>query len=239
MNALRNVWIALRTTPPALWWIAATVLAFLFTKIYVFDSMRELFPKALEVGKLFQNLGEATLAALIFFVFSYQLPYVMEQRRVGPAVIELLGKVAELVFQPLRRVFDATEGKPESDFRLGDVDEKFVERYFTRMDRATLIQWLQALKESDAKCRQIIVQIWRYSRFVDPEILGFLNELELSEYSESLPLFASALPSGHDPSLSPLARPYFLIFDAAIRLARATDVLRYRFGIAARPGVLS
>jgi hypothetical protein len=231
MNALRNVWIAMRTTPSALWWIASGVLAFLFAKIYIFDYIPEAFPKAIEVGRLAQNLGEATLAALIFFIFSYQLPSVVEQKRVGRTLIRLLESVVSLVTQPIERVYAVIERPDLGQLDFASVTETMILSYFERVDCATISDWLTSLTESDQKCREIINQLWRYSRFVDSEIFGLLSELELSEYSAVLPRFRELLPHGRHPTLAPLATPYFWNFNVAMRLAKAAKTLQKRYGI--------
>jgi hypothetical protein len=230
METAKNVWIAAATTPKALWAIAIGVLAFLFAKIYVFDLMPAAFPGAREVGRLFQNLGEATLAALIFFIFSYQLPFVVEQQRVGRVVIQLIGNVVELVIQPLQRVYVHVEGE-ERPLNLSSVTEALVATVFERVEAATVKDWLLSLTESDQKCRQNIDQLWRYSRFIDSDVFRLLSQLELSEYSEVLPMFSRVLPHGRLPTLVPLATPYFWNFEVAIELSRASKALQVRYAI--------
>jgi NADH:ubiquinone oxidoreductase subunit K len=76
-EGMHNVWIALRTTPRILWAIGIAGLVYLLTKIFIFDSIPEIYCRAVEVGHVAQDLVEATIAALIFFVFSIQLPIVL------------------------------------------------------------------------------------------------------------------------------------------------------------------
>lgn len=230
MGTARNIWIATATTPKPLWAIAIGVLAFLFAKIYVFDLMPAAFPGAREVGRLFQNLGEATLAALIFFVFSYQLPYVVEQQRVGRVVIQLINNVVDLVIQPLQRIYVHIEGE-ERPLSLPLVTETLVTTVFEKVEATTVKDWLRSLMESDQKCRQNIEQLWRYSRFINSEIFGWLSQLELSEYAEVLPTFSRVLPHGRHPTLAPMAIPYFWNFEVAMKLSRASQALQARYAI--------
>ena len=230
MGTAKNIWIATTTTPKTLWAIAIGVLAFLFAKIYVFDVMPAAFPGAREIGRLFQNLGEATLAALIFFVFSYQLPYVVEQQRVGRIIIQLINNVVDLVIQPLQRVYIHVEGE-ERPLNLPLVTETLVTAVFEKVEATSVKDWLRSLMESDQKCRQNIEQLWRYSRFIDSEIFGLLSQLELSEYSEVLPTFRRVLPHGRLPTLTPLATPYFWNFEVAMKLSSASLTLKSRYTI--------
>jgi hypothetical protein len=232
MKALRNVLIAFQTTPLPLWGIAFGVLLFLFAKIYLFDSMPEIFARAFEVGRLAQNLGEATLAALLFFVFSYQLPYVIEQQRVGPTVIQLLGNVIHLAVQPLQRIYmEPVEGRTDGELHPEDVSEQMVARYFNKVAAANVSRWLESFSESDERCRQDIAQIWRYSRFIDSEILGLISQLELSEFSRTLHLVGRIRSFSPGASLGFLAMPYFWNFKIAMRLSVLAGELQRRYAM--------
>lgn len=128
---MRNVWIASKTTPRVLWLIGGGCLGYLLAKIYVFDSLAEIFPRAYEVGHVFQDLVEA-IAALIFFVFSYQLPFVIEQQRIDPSIDDLITRVSGRVHGAFGRAYRGRPGHPvPADLNLNDVTLELVRRVFT------------------------------------------------------------------------------------------------------------
>jgi hypothetical protein len=231
---LRNIWIAVRTTPLPLGMIALGLLTYLIANIYWFDSMPEIFSRAYEVGRLFQNLSEATLAAFIFFIFSFQLPFVIQQRRVGPQVMHLLGNVIDLVVNPIRRIYE-TAGPIEkrgSDTRLyyADVTEELIAKYFERIASANVAHWLDSFTDSEEKCQANIVQLWRYSQFIDSEMLSILSQLEMSEYMKSLPLYRGVVrPDSHNNSLRFLVTPYYWQFKLAMDLLKLGRKLEARY----------
>jgi hypothetical protein len=245
MKSLKNVWIAFRTTPRELRWIAFGVLIYLLAKIYAFDLIPEIFSRAYEVGKLFQNLGEATLAALIFFVFSYQLPQVIELQRVGPAVYSLVDRVVGRVVIALDRVYRGRPHLPVPEtLNLNNVTVDFVRQVFdsvnpndgsTRlleMGTGNSVAWIRSLIQANNECRDYIAQVWRYGRFVDAEIGALLSEIEFSGYSGTLRGIEKAPGIMRNPSLSVLADPYFSVFSMAMRLAKCAEKLRTQYAVA-------
>jgi hypothetical protein len=194
-----SVWIALKTTPRILWVIGAAGLAYLLAKIYVFDSMPEIFSRALEIGHVAQDLVEATLAALIFFVVSIQLPLVLEQQRVGPAMYGRVDKVVGKVLEAFNHPYRERPGHPVSGaLALKDITLELVTQVFYDIDpnaHCTLMfdkatkkhaTWIRAFAIKDEKCQEIIGEVWRYGRFLDTEIAALLSEIQASSYSQLL-----------------------------------------------------
>jgi hypothetical protein len=227
---LRNIWVAMRTTPLALWLIALGLLAFLFAKIYCFDSLPEWFDHAYEVGRLAQDLSVATLAAFIFFVLSYQLPFVIEQQRVGPHVIDFLRGIVDLVKQPIREIYKMAEG---TDAELADegVTLDMIVKYFKGVSIPKVDFWLGRFTDPDDKSREYIAQLWRYSRFIDSEVLSVLSKLELSEYSNNLPMYRRAHGPNSGGGLDFLAPAYYWHFRLAVQLSKLADELQARYGM--------
>lgn len=229
---LRNIWVAVRTTPLALWLIALGPLAFLFAKIYCFDSVPEWFDHAYEVGRLAQDLSVATLAAFIFFIFSYQLPFVIEQQRVGPHVIDFLRKIADLVKQPIREIYRMDEGE---NAELADeaVTVDMVNDHFKKVSIPKVDFWLGKFTETDDKSREYIAAAWRYSRFVDSEVLSVLSKLELSGYSRNLHMYRKAHGPNSGGGLDFLAPDYLWQFKLAMQLSKLADELQARYKVPA------
>jgi hypothetical protein len=229
-KALRNIWVAMRTTPLALWLIAVGLLAFLFAKIYRFDSVPELFDHAYEVGRLSQDLSVATLAAFIFFIVSYQLPFVIEQQRVGPHVIDFLRKIADLVKQPIREIHTMVEGE---NAKLADEDVTLdvIVKYFKGISIPKVDFWLAKFTETEDKSREYIAAVWRYSRFIDSAVLSVLSKLELSGYPKNLPMYRKVHGPNSGGGLDFLAADYHWQFKLAVQLSKLADELQARYTV--------
>jgi hypothetical protein len=243
------VWIALRTTPRILWVIGIAGLVYLLAKIYMFDSMPEIFYRAVEVGRVAQDLVEATLAALIFFVFSIQLPLVLEQRRVGPAIYGRLDYLVGTVIGVFSRPYRERPGHPvPSELALKDITLKLVFEVFSDIDpnakclsaldkkAMTHATWIRTFAIADEGCQEVVSQLWRYGRYLDPEIAAMLSEMEASAYSQMIRMMSGITIGGGN--LSVLAGAYFSIFGTAMRLAECTERLRKRYGLTQASGDL-
>jgi hypothetical protein len=137
----------------------AWTLVLLFTKIYCFDAVPEWFDHAYEVGRLAQDLSVATLAAFIFFIVSYQLPFVIEQQRAGPHVIDFMRKIADLVKQPIREIYRMAQGE-NSELTDEAVTVDMVNDYFKKVSIPKVDFWLGIFTESDNKSREYITTVW-------------------------------------------------------------------------------
>jgi len=220
----------MRTTPLALWLIALGLLAFLFAKIFYFDSIPGWFEHAYEVGRLAQDLSVATLAAFIFFIFSYQLPFVIEQQRIGPHVIDFLHKIADLVKQPIREIYRMAEGE---NAELADeaVTVDMVNDYFKKVSIPKVDFWLDKFTETEVKSCEYIAEAWHYSRFIDSEVLSVLSKLELSGYSKNLPMYRKAHGPNSGGGLDFLATDYHWKYMLAVQLSNLADSLQARYKI--------
>lgn len=192
--------------------------------------MGELFDHAYEVGRLAQDLSVATLAALIFFVFSYQLPFVIEQRRVGPHVIDFMHKIADLVKQPIRQIYTWAEGE-NSQLPDERVTDDLIHEYFKRIAVAKVDEWLSRFTETHDKSLEYISAVWRYSRFIDPEVLSVISKLELSAYSKNLPMYRAAHGPKSGGDLTFLATDYHWHFMLAVQLSTLADELQARYKV--------
>jgi len=227
---LRNIWVAMRTTPLALWLIALGLFAFLFTKIYYFDAVPEWFDHAYEVGRLAQDLSVATLAAFIFFIVSYQLPFVIEQQRAGPHVIDFMRKIADLVKQPIREIYRMAQGE-NAELTDEAVTVDMVNDYFKKVSIPKVDFWLGKFTETDNKSREYITAVWRYSRFIDSVVLSVLSKLELSAYSRNLPMYRGVHGPNSGGGLDFLATDYHWQFKLAIQLSKLADELQVRYKV--------
>jgi hypothetical protein len=248
LRGMHNVWIALRTTPRILWVIGAVGLAYLLAKIYIFDSIPEIFSRAFEVGRVAQDLVEATLAALIFFVVSIQLPLVLEQQRVGPAMYGRVDRIVGRVLEAFNRPYRERPGHPvPSALAFKDITLELVTQVFgdidpnahctSMLDKTTMkhATWIRAFAITDEKCQEIIDEVWRYGRFLDTEIAALLSEMQASSYSQ---LLKSMSGTGiYGANLRFFAGEYFSILGTALRLARCAEKLRKRYGIPQVGGV--
>ena len=195
-----------------------------------FDSVPEWFDHAYEVGRLAQDLSVATLAAFIFFIVSYQLPFVIEQQRVGPHVIDFLRKIADLVKQPIREIYRMAQGE-NAELTDEGVTVDMVNYYFKKVSIPKVDFWLGKFTETDNKSREYIAAVWRYSRFIDSEVLSVLSKLELSAYSRNLPMYRGVHGPNSGGGLDFLATDYHWQFKLAIQLSKLADELQARYKV--------
>jgi hypothetical protein len=249
MKSLKNLWIAVRTTPPALLVLGIAAFVYLVAKIWVFDSMPEIFDHAYEFGRLVQNLLEATVAATVFFVLSFQLPSVIEQQRVGPAVYAFVDLVVARVILAFDRIYRNRPGHTvPAELPLVSITLKLVTEVFESvnpsdpcnalLDIGSLqaVQWIRSFTMTDQECRQYIDQIWRYGRFVDAEVAALISQIGASQYSRTLQALAATSVPLNSPNLGFLAPSYISVYGKAMRLAKCAEKMRKRYGLAKTTG---
>ena len=244
-KSIGNLRVAVKTTPPALTYIAGVLLAFLVAKILYFDGIPEAFPRAYEFGRLTQNLFEATIAAYIFFVLSYQLPLVIERQRVGPVIAYLTEYAAAYVTAFLSLSYRVRT--PESLGKalprdLGSIDT--VTRLFESLAPNELIgavideatgnnaTWLQEMVAREDRSRELIDQVWRYARFIDSDFAKLLSDVQLSEFHDLLHrVYIPRIAPLANANLGTMASTYCSYYKAALRLSEYCKKFRKTYKI--------
>jgi hypothetical protein len=185
---------AIRSCPPFVTWFGVGSLLLLLIQVLWFDTIPEIFPQASAIGTVVEALLGANVAAYIFFVISYQLPQVIERNRVGPTIADLVDRVANGVMGFLQMIQGSTGG---GLLNPSEVDSKQVEIIFAKvrpsdpapMARSALdptLSWIGAMALHDEQCVNNIVRVWRFSRFLDSELVALLNEIEFSRHSAGM-----------------------------------------------------
>jgi hypothetical protein len=183
---------AIATTPTALHVVAGASLLILLAKLLWLDYEPGAFPHAEELGKLVNDLLSATLAAYLFFLISFQVPQVIERRQAGAGIVSLGYRAAEQVMA----LYLETQQNQDTSFgnlTLDDVLQRF--RTLRPGDRSPVVAtpmsaerltWLHAMIACKEDLCAVIEKLWRYSKFIDSELAGLLNDLEASSFVRSM-----------------------------------------------------
>jgi hypothetical protein len=100
------------------------------------------------------------------------------------------------------------------------------------------LTWLRMLIADNTLCLQLIDELWRYSRFVDPELAAHLYALRfsgLTRFLATLRNFQSDTVSVvfSNPDLGVVAEPYLAYYQEAMKLQSYGERFRAAFGISA------
>jgi hypothetical protein len=217
----KNLWRAILAPPHAAPLVAIIAVAVLGVKIGYLNQIPEWFSRADEYGHVVQDLLVATMAAYIFFLLTVQLPYVREKRLVGPAVAILVQQIADTGMRFLYQAnFELHPGKgsvPMPERVTLEVTKDLFARispnsipsrvpvYDTRAIPPVKLTWLRMLIADNTRCLQLIDELWRYARFVDPELAAHLYECR--PQLESLRLSMDDDPILLDPDIGCVPNP--------------------------------
>jgi hypothetical protein len=197
-----------------------------------FDAIPAIFPRAPAIGTVVEGLLGANVAAYIFFVISYQLPQVIERDRVGPTIADLVDRVANGVLGFLQMIQGSTGG---GLLNPSEVDSSQVKILFAKVrpsDPAPMVRsaldpplsWIGAMALHDEQCVDNIVRVWRFSRFLDSELVALLNEIEFSRHSAGMKdvreYFLRPRVAITNGDLSGWADNYWECYESARRLAQ-------------------
>jgi hypothetical protein len=252
-NSLETLGATLRTTPPVVNWVFGLSLTVLLAKILWLNAMPEQFRYGYELGQLAENVLAAIVAAYIFFMISYQLPLVLERKAVGPTIVMLADQVIKSVLGFLHQVNYSLNARNGIATVPSPVTEQLVSELFAKIspngaspvwERRTLaiVSWLDVMIDQTLQCREHIDQVWRYSRFIDPELAAVLEDIRFSQHARSLSSLQeirglTTNEVGNDNMLV-WAGAYFRYYQDGLRLQEYCIRFRARYGISATYGSL-
>jgi hypothetical protein len=242
LRELKVFWAALRTTPKVVNWFGITSGIILVVKVVWLNSIRAPLPVMGQLSDVGKDLLSANVAGYIFFVISFQLPQVIERRRLVPVIGRLLDLVANGVMGFLQMISGANGGGLLDSERV-TLDE--VKRLFqsvspsapapmTRDYFSTRVNWLCAMAIHDEQCLEYIAKLWRYARFLDADLIALLDEIEFSPHSAGMrdarqyQLKDSVVIQNAD--LTAWDDNYFQCYDAARRLVHYAAEYRKIYG---------
>jgi hypothetical protein len=250
-DAGKGLWRGLLAPPRAAVLVAVAALIILVVKIGYLNAIPEWFDHADEYGQVVQDILEATVAAYVFFLISIQLPAVREKRLVGPSVAMLADQIAQVALRFLLQVNDelnAQNGvsalpqpvtlKVVADLfsRIPPNGEPRVPIYDVKAPGVVRLSWMGILTAQNTQCLDYIDQLWRYSRFIEPELATHLDALRFSLMSRFLQPFRGQSADTvyrvfNNPDLSVLAKPYFQYHEEALGLQAYCEQFRRAYGI--------
>jgi hypothetical protein len=240
--SIKSGWIACKTTPRWLWGFAAVSVCFIAAKIIFFDHMPEIFRYAQETGMLFRDIAAAIIAAVVFFVISFQLPAVIEQQRIAPVVLYIIEGIASNIRGSFETLYRGIAGNLNAQIDPSSVTLAMVETVFKSMNplgnslfgrvlpHGGPVPWRTVILQTDAICLDYIGNLWRYARFIDPELALLISRLEYSEYTVQIKNLAQ-LTGLNIASFDYLAGGYFKRFRIAGELSQYATRLRNAYGI--------
>src|ERR1700691_2108662 len=191
--SIKSGWIAVKTTPRWLWGFAVGSACFIAAKIIYLDHMPEIFRYAQETGMLFRDVAAAIIAAVVFFVISFQLPAVIEQQRIAPVVLYITETISSIIRESYLILCRGMPGKLQAEVDLSTVTLKMVEDLFKGMDpqgislsgkmlpNYTPVPWRTVITQLDSRCLDCIGNLWRYARFIDAELALLISRIEYAE----------------------------------------------------------
>ena len=217
----------LRSTPGPANVFAIATLAIWTAKAVIFDAVPEVFPHAYDVGKIFEGVLSAILAAWVFYLFFLLLPEFRERRLVAPYVLrQVTGIVTDckVILQEIGKV-----AKTDLHFALCTHEQLDKALAGIPLDSSTVVMsdvraklsWLDFFKNRCERSRAAIEASMRLSRYLDPKLVAMI--LGVSENSffglarslEGLPL--------KNMDLSVFAKPLFGYICLCRNLARWHD----------------
>lgn len=235
---MKALWIALKTTPVAMTAICLLCLFVLGLKISLLDDLPATYEATYRAGLVAQDLLAATLAAYIFFVLSFQIPQIIQRRRMTSAITRLINMATGRGMGVLESMHSA---KHQTAFDRMAVDEAELRQIFasthpygeapyrTGPSGSTMV-WLEVLAHANTQCQAVIDQLWRYAQFLDTEALALMHSIENSAHSGSIKAFAKQRLSNAD--LSAWADSYYECYDAMRGLLRYGQAYARTYGAA-------
>jgi hypothetical protein len=248
MRSTKLICSIFSATPAVVHWVACISIVVLLMKVLWLDAMPEAFSHAHELGHLTQDILVATVAAYIFFLISYQVPLVLERRAVGPTIAMLGDQVVETTMRFLVGVNYSLDAKDGGASLPDPVTEEFVLKLFSKISpnamspiweagTLAIVSWLRTMMDQDLQCRSYLDQIWRYSRFIDSELAGLLEEIRFSQHSRSLNFWrGEGAGMAGNADMSAWAGAYYRYYQGALRLQEYLMRFRARYGISATYG---
>jgi hypothetical protein len=189
----------LRSTPgPANIFAIAALLLWIVKSDY-FDDIPEIFPKAYEMGKIFEGVLSAILAGWVFFLFFALLPEYRERRAIAPHVLRKVTSVVADCKAVLREV--GKVAKCDLHFALCTYEQLETALAGISIDSSTLLMsesgarlgWLDFFASRRHRSIAAIEDTMRLSRYIDPRLVSLILEtgdntfFGLARSLESLP----------------------------------------------------
>ena len=189
----------LRSTPgPANLFAIAALLLWIVKSVY-FDAVPEIFPKAYEMGKVFEGLLSAIVAGWVFFLFFALLPEYRDRRAIAPHILRKVTGIVADCKAVLREV--SKVAKCNLHFALCTHEQ--LEKALTgiSIDSSTLLMsetgarlgWLDFFASRRQRSLAAIEDTMRLSRYIDPRLVSLILEtgdntfFGLARSLESLP----------------------------------------------------
>jgi hypothetical protein len=235
---LKIFWAALKTTPRAVNWFGAGSALILLVKTLWLNSVPAPLPILVPLSEVMKDFLAATFAGWIFFVVSFQLPQVIERRRLLKVVGRLLDLTANGVVGFLQMLSNELR---RGDVEVGEVTHEKVKELFTQVSPtavapmyrdyySTRVNWLSALTIFDDQCQAYIAKLWRYARFLDADLVALLDNIEFSAHAagmrsaRELQLRDPSILT--NPNLTAWTDNYFEAYEFARQLMRYTTEYR-------------
>jgi hypothetical protein len=149
----------------------------------------------------------ANVAGYILLVISFQLPQVLEGRR----LLDVVGRLLDLVTNGVTGFLQLIIGHQGGGLRdIDSVTFDEVNTIFKSLSPnaeaplgSARITWLGAMASDDAKCLDYNDKVGRYARFFNADVVALLNKIEFSRHSagmRSVRQYGLNIPRRHQQS---------------------------------------
>jgi hypothetical protein len=175
---IREFWRFLRSTPRVANVFALATLALWVLKAVYLDDLPSPFPKAYEIGRVFEGLLSAIVAGWIFYLFFALLPEWRQKTIVAPFVLRKVGLIAgdcEAILEELGRA--AGQAMSFSRVTHDEIERALAKIPFKSQPKVSggghkAANWLELFRYRREHTEQAAGEIIAQSRFVDPEIVA-------------------------------------------------------------------
>jgi hypothetical protein len=174
----------LKTIPRPLNILASIALIVLFLKIFIFNSIPELFNGAYELGNIFEGVLGSVLASYIFYLIVVHIKEINDKRVIYPHVI----RWARLVVGDCKSQLEAFEKESKVDLPFQDLTEDKVNQAFKKINpksNAPLVfslnnyaNWMQYFEYNKNRSKKYISKIMSQLIFLDSKLVSLITNID-------------------------------------------------------------
>lgn len=177
---------AIQTTPLAASVLGGASLVLLVLKVTWLNFVEPLFPHAQELGVIVEAFLIANVSAYIFFVLAVQLPIVVEKWTLAQPIM----RRSELAANRVQGFLQTIAGSQNKGLLIPDeITIETVKELFASVSPTAIapmikdihspqLSWLGAMAAHQQQCKEVIDDVWRFSRFLDADLVLLLDQLD-------------------------------------------------------------
>jgi hypothetical protein len=173
-----------KTIPLPLNILASIALIVLFLKIFVFNSIPEIFNGAHELGVILEGVLGSVLASYIFYLIVVHIKEINDKRVIYPHII----KWAQLIVGDCKSQLDAFEKQSNIKLPFKSLTEDQVNQAFKKINpksNAPLVfslnnyaNWMQYFEYNKNRSKIYIIKIMSQLIFLDSKLVSLITKID-------------------------------------------------------------